>query len=217
MSKKSSKSVKPTQPANQIVYEVRTANKELVVVTADTARYLAEQLESLLSLEPYAIQALARLVSMERAKVETATWSVRRVGVMRYEADPVPGTSQTGAERSARRREVEVPTASVSGQADPMTDRDPTTPVATNSATSTPASQAAMVPAIVATGQDEPAVHLTATPGSSPSGQAGDAAATDRDRAPVADSAGAFLAGAQQVMDGLVLPALGPDPSESTA
>ena len=70
------------------VYEVLTSQGGARRVEAGSTAELRDALGRLLpGLEPYAVQAVARLASIERATVTAGSWSVRRVGVMQFQPD----------------------------------------------------------------------------------------------------------------------------------
>ena len=77
-------------PQARVVYEV-TSNGEVRRVEASTVTELRDQLYGhLRDLDAYALAAIARLVTEERATVSTKTWSVKRVGVLQFTADDEP-------------------------------------------------------------------------------------------------------------------------------
>ena len=78
----------PRSEQNRTVYEVLTSLGGSHRVEAGSTAELRDELGRLLpELEPYAVQAAARLASIERATVTAVGWSVRRVGVMRFQPD----------------------------------------------------------------------------------------------------------------------------------
>jgi hypothetical protein len=83
---------------NRTVYEVRLSQGGPHRIEAGTTAELRDALARLLpTLEPYAVQAAARLASIERATVTASTWSVRRIGVMQFQPDePVASTKSGG-------------------------------------------------------------------------------------------------------------------------
>lgn len=71
----------------RVVYEV-TLDGQVRRVEASTVHELRDQLYGLLrDLDAYALAAIARLVTEERATVSTKTWGVKRVGVLQFTAD----------------------------------------------------------------------------------------------------------------------------------
>ena len=78
----------PRSDQSRTVYEVLTSQGGAHRVEAGSTAELRDELGRLLpELEPYAVQAVARLASIERATVTAGGWSVRRVGMMRFQPD----------------------------------------------------------------------------------------------------------------------------------
>lgn len=89
----------PKGEQNRTVYEVLAPHLGTRRLEAGTTTELRDALSRLLpEMEPYAVQAVARLASIERATVTAGSWSVRRVGVMQFQPDDIgPPTAKTGA------------------------------------------------------------------------------------------------------------------------
>lgn len=78
----------PKGEQTRTVYEVLAPHLGTRRLEAGTTTELRDALSRLLpELEPYAVQAVARLASIERATVTAIGWSVRRVGVMQFQPD----------------------------------------------------------------------------------------------------------------------------------
>lgn len=99
---------------DRVVYEVTKA-LQTERIEASTTTEFRDQLTRLIpNLEPYAVQAVTRLVVIERATVTTKSWAVRRLGVLVFQADPettpetAPKTVPTQTEKPA---EVQQPQA----------------------------------------------------------------------------------------------------------
>ena len=91
---------------DRVVYEV-TSSAGTRRVEATTTAELRDQLAPLLpGVEPYAVQAAARLASIERATVLANAWSVRRLGVLVFQPDaPEQGQQPQTARRASQEAE----------------------------------------------------------------------------------------------------------------
>jgi len=86
-----SKAVLKPQDYTRTVYEIDTPGQGVQRVEASNTAALKEHLTRLLpGVEPYALQAVARLASIEQASVQSGKWGIRRIGVMQFQPDPVP-------------------------------------------------------------------------------------------------------------------------------
>ena len=73
---------------DRVVYEVQTPHQGVRRIEAESTQELREALAPLLpEVELYAVQAIARLASQERATISTGQWGIRRIGVMTFQAD----------------------------------------------------------------------------------------------------------------------------------
>lgn len=96
------KKMKTVPAKDRVVYEV-TAGSSMRRVEAASTSELRDQLAAVLpEVEPYALQAVARLASIERASVSTADWSVRRVGVLAFQLDVPPAARPKTAPKVER-------------------------------------------------------------------------------------------------------------------
>ncbi|WP_019011225.1 hypothetical protein [Deinococcus aquatilis] len=105
----------PTSNKPRVVYEVKGPQGTMQVEATTTAE-LRDVLAPLLQeLDPYAVQAVARLASIERATITAIGWTVRRVGVLQFQADqPDAPTPQ----KVTRKREKISPTAVLPSKVD---------------------------------------------------------------------------------------------------
>lgn len=84
MSKKSKKQLSVNE---RVVFEVLTPTGTHQIEASSTAG-LKEQLERVLvGVEPYGVQAAARIAFVEQMQLTGRSWSLRRLGVMRFERD----------------------------------------------------------------------------------------------------------------------------------
>ncbi|GGR34555.1 hypothetical protein GCM10008957_50810 [Deinococcus ruber] len=91
---KKSASTSSSKPV-RTVYEVISPQGRREI-EASTTVDLTELLTPLLpALEPYTIRAVARLLSLERANVTAVDWSVKRLGVLVFEAVNQPSRSSS--------------------------------------------------------------------------------------------------------------------------
>lgn len=86
---------------DRVVYEVQTPHQGVRRIEAESTQELREALAPLLpEVELYAVQAIARLASQERATISTGQWGIRRIGVMTFQADD----AETNTEPVSRSR-----------------------------------------------------------------------------------------------------------------
>jgi len=84
------KNAKINPARDRVIYEITIRGNVRRVEATRTAE-LRDQLAVVLpEVEQYALQAAARLASIERANISTAQWSIRRVGILAFQADEVP-------------------------------------------------------------------------------------------------------------------------------
>lgn len=85
---------KPKALTDRVVYDVRPSSGKSATIEASSTADLADQLTTLLGLDPYGSRAVAHSLHVLRANVTAPTWSARRVGVMSFVPDDAPVLSK---------------------------------------------------------------------------------------------------------------------------